>query len=586
MPRQVFSSHSGPVLGPAGASRLSCTPPPSSRINYGASRAGVPALPARPQLVQQRLPASVVVRPQGLAQSGQASTPMLAKAGQVRPVSRSVQAPAAVVTPRRMEEPKKEQKVIETITELLKDRKVLKRAVVQCFKRVVRSEADDSVDLEGLHKIREALARVLEVPPEAFGDLQNNFLCFDFDGSGELEVNEVYKLVKHQLRQYRKQLGGDTSFVHMPFRSLQQAGYVVYKELGRGSQGVAKLARDATGREFCVKCLQKSSMSASGIEELQEEFQTLQLLAHDNIAQVSEIFQDSQYYYMVGEPYHGGDFMTLTKRAKEQSVQMTEDWWRNIFRQCCEAIEFMHEQSMMHCDIKEPNLMLKTSDFREPEVVLIDFGVCKAMVTSSNGMPGGTPGYMPPETIQNRKWFPRGDVFAMGVMFIQVLLGKSPPLGPRTTTTPGGIFVEGCQTIQDIFNATMSREPPFVMMPPALSNLTDLLRRMLNKKMTERPTASQVLGLQWFEDGDVPLKPKHLRSRNDWATVGITRSFLERDSVAGENDSPAVQAMKQLQRNLAAGPRSRTVTATTVTTASDSDGDDPSPTGRRVVLTS
>ncbi|CAE7945840.1 BRI1, partial [Symbiodinium sp. KB8] len=104
----------------------------------------------------------------------------------------------------------------------------------------------------------------------------------------------------------------------------------------------------------------------------------------------------------------------------------------------------------------EPNIMIKSRDFRQPEVVVIDFGVCRAMVTAPNGMPGGTPGYMPPETIQQRKWLPRGDVFCLGVTFIQVLLDKSPPTGPRTTATPGGIFVEGCQTIQDIFNATIT----------------------------------------------------------------------------------------------------------------------------------
>ncbi|CAJ1336628.1 unnamed protein product [Effrenium voratum] len=442
----------------------------------------------------------------------------------------------------------KDQKAINTITDLLKnDRTALKRNVVQCFKRV--EEDDDCVDCDGLTQICEALANDLDLPLKAFGDLKNNFLCFDFDGSGMLEVNEVYKVVKHQLRQYRKLLGGETLVVNMPFRTLQQAGYTVYKELGRGSQGVAKLAKDPAGREFCVKCLKKDTMCASGIEELQEEFQTLQLLAHDNIAQVFEIFQDGQFYYMVGEPYHGGDFMTLTPRAKEQGVSMTEDWWRGIFRQCAEAVEFMHEQSMMHCDLKEPNIMIKTRDFRNPEVVIIDFGICRAMVTASNGMPGGTPGYMPPETIQQRKWFPRGDVFCLGVTFIQVLLDKSPPTGPRTTATPGGIFVEGCQTIQDIFNATLTRKPPLEMMPPPLADLTDLLAAMLDKDVRKRPTASQVLGLQWFE-GALSPNSRKMRSRNDWATVGITKSFLARPSVADEGANPAMKALRELQRSL------------------------------------
>eukprot|EP00439_Symbiodinium_sp_Y106_P018382 s206_g2.t1 len=135
-------------------------------------------------------------------------------------LSRSSTLPMARTNPQ-------DQKSISPITELLKDRSVLKRAVVQCFKRV--EEEDDAVDCEGLLQVCEALSKVLELPLAAFGDLQNNFLCFDFDGSGMLEVNEVYKVVKHQLRQYRKTLGGETAVVNMPFRTLTQAGFTVYK---------------------------------------------------------------------------------------------------------------------------------------------------------------------------------------------------------------------------------------------------------------------------------------------------------------------------------------------------------------------
>eukprot|EP00933_Yihiella_yeosuensis_P010639 TRINITY_DN11737_c0_g1_i1.p1 TRINITY_DN11737_c0_g1~~TRINITY_DN11737_c0_g1_i1.p1 ORF type:complete len:621 (+),score=115.38 TRINITY_DN11737_c0_g1_i1:39-1865(+) len=439
-------------------------------------------------------------------------------------------------------------KICKTISELLKNRDVLKRAVVQCFKRA--DDGEECLDLKGLIEFRKVLSQVLQVPNEAFGDLQNEFLCFDFDGSGSLEVNEVYKLVKFHLRQYRKELGGEATTVDMPFMTMQQAGFTVYKELGRGSQGVAKLAKDKSGNEVCVKCLQKNTMSAGGIEEMQEEFQTLQDLQCDAIAMVFEIFQDSQCYYMVGEPYHGGDLMTLKQKARAQKVDLTEDWWRNLLMQACEGLEFMHEQAMMHCDIKEPNIMLKTNNMHDPQLVYIDFGVCKAMVHSPNGMPGGTPGYMPPETILQRKWFPRGDVFCLGVTFLQVLIDKMPPTGPRTTATPGGIFVEGCQTVQDIFNATRSRAAPLHLVPKSMQGLRSLFELMLDKNIQNRPTASQVLGDSWFLEasgGD-----RKMRSRNDWATVGITKSFLARSSVGGDDESvsPAVKALHQLRKQL------------------------------------
>lgn len=439
-------------------------------------------------------------------------------------------------------------RLCKAISLLLEDRNVLKRAVVQCFNTVAKESGQ--VGPEGLEEVRAVLSRVLQVPLEVFNDIQSDFPYFDFDGNGFLEVNEVYKLVKFHLRQYRKQLGGESATVDMPFKSMEQCGFTVTKELGRGSQGIAKLVHNKSGRQLCVKCLQKPSMSTSGMEELFEEFKTLQNLECDRIAKVFELFQDSTFYYMVAEPYFGGDFMSLVHRATSRKVPLTEQWWRNIFRQCCEGLQFMHEQAMMHCDIKEPNLMLKTDDLNKPQVVIIDFGVCRAMVQQPNGLPGGTPGYMPPETILKQKWWPKGDIFCLGVTLLQVLTGKSPPLGDRTTATPGGIFIEGCRTVQDMFDATLSRQPPFHLVPNVWPGMRNLLQAMLAKDLSTRSTSKQILSHPWFDDGcDTERTP--LRSRSAWATIGITKSFLDRECDDDEEVSPAVEAIRKLQRNLA-----------------------------------
>ncbi|CAK9075111.1 unnamed protein product [Durusdinium trenchii] len=72
----------------------------------------------------------------------------------------------------------------------------------------------------------------------------------------------------------------------------------------------------------------------------------------------------------------------------------------------------------------------------------------------------------------------------------------------------------------------------------------------LNKDVTKRPTASQVLGYQWFENALTPSRK--MRGRNNWATVGITKSFLARPSVAGDQANPAAKALRELQRSLGA----------------------------------
>merc|ERR1719446_1908809 len=115
---------------------------------------------------------------------------------------------------------------------------------------------------------------------------------------------------------------------------------------------------------------------------------------------------------------------------------------------------------MIHCDIKEPNIMVKTDDHQYPEIVIIDLGVATCM--ARDGALHGTPGYVPPETLETKMWFPVGDLFSFGVVIFQMLTNKVP-----TDSRPfAGIFQEGCSDARDVFAATRSREPPFHLMPP------------------------------------------------------------------------------------------------------------------------
>ena len=62
------------------------------------------------------------------------------------------------------------------------------------------------LDIASLQRFRTTLAQVIRVPEHAFGDLETEYIRFDFDGSGRLGLNEVYKLVKFHLREYRKKV--------------------------------------------------------------------------------------------------------------------------------------------------------------------------------------------------------------------------------------------------------------------------------------------------------------------------------------------------------------------------------------------
>jgi serine/threonine protein kinase len=388
----------------------------------------------------------------------------------------------------------------------------------------------------------------LALPATAFGDPNVDILRFDFTGTGSLKLNEAYKLVKFHLFEYRKYLGGAPEKIDIPFRTVKTAGYTITKKLGAGNQGTAYLANDADWREFCIKSFRKNQMNSGGLEMLKDEFEALRLLHCDSIAGAFEMFQDLEYVYLVGDAFYGGDLTSLHKRAQAQGIEMDEQWWGDLFKQLLEALTFMHKQAMIHCDIKEPNLMIKTADFRAPQAVVIDLGVARAMASQTEGTPHGTPGYVPPETWDTMKWFPSGDIFSLGVVMLQLL------------TRVDKIFSSGCTTIKEIRDATISRTPPLHLIPGSMPNLRDVTSRFLRKSIDDRPRSEEALKYhllvmsvasprlemsKFSPRGSYPLQKIH--PRNVFASQGITSTFVMNMGDSREDD--AVEGGQEVKAN-------------------------------------
>lgn len=408
------------------------------------------------------------------------------------PVVTPIQQPAPSFTPQPAQLPAPPPK----LEGMLKNREVLKGHVYQAFQAAGGAGGANGLDKPHFRTFVAKLAECVGVSPNVFSCPDDQHMRFDFNGTGLLKPDELYKFAFFNLAKYWRTAASSGALSvssGIPRKTISAAGYRVVKELGSGAQGGAKLAvHVSTGQEVCIKVIAKMSAQQVGMAQLQDEYLCQRLTAADHVLKMQEIFQDNQNFYMISEPYHGGDLTTLAKRARQQGVTLNGAWWKNIFRQGLNALFHLHGHAMMHCDIKEPNMMIKSSDFKQPHICLIDFGIARAMADDSTET-CGTPGYIPPETWSTGKWFPKGDCFSWGVCMVQMMADKLPPLGARTAFSPGGIFLEGCATFPEIQNATRNRQPPFHLMQPQDRAIVTLASKCLSKLPRGRPTSKQGL---------------------------------------------------------------------------------------------
>mmetsp|Transcript_27018 Transcript_27018/g.62406 ORF Transcript_27018/g.62406 Transcript_27018/m.62406 type:complete len:640 (-) Transcript_27018:2-1921(-) len=324
--------------------------------------------------------------------------------------------------------------------------------------------------------------------------LETLFARFDFNGNGRLDEAEFVKMFTISLKHsWVARTGTPTEDVKVRETTLEDAGYTVEKELGKGGQVLAYLAsHQMSNSRYCIKVYTKGDAHAFGLEELREEFAIMHQLRHENIARTYEVFQDHSNYYLVNQPCFGGDLSEIGTHIVGK-VNITERWWKAIFAQCLDGLTYLHGHAIMHCDIKEATIKVACNDsFRAPQILLTDFSLATGFLDEGTGAKG-TPGYIPPETWQTKIWYPRGDIFSLGVVFFQLLTGLVPTAHNRVP----GLFTYGAKSVEDVARFTQDRDPELDNFPQ-WEQAKDLVQSMLRKHRTERPVAPVACKHDWF----------------------------------------------------------------------------------------
>lgn len=269
--------------------------------------------------------------------------------------------------------------------------------------------------------------------------------------------------------------------------------FVIVKKLGEGGQGSMYLVRmkSRPSEMRCVKFYDKSNANAP-LDDIKDEFQLMRSLDSPLVARTFEIFEDMTHVYLVNEPYFGGNLTTLVAKATDAGVQVTEAWFQHALVQTVHGIMYLNQQHVMHCDLKEANIMVATGDWARPRLVLIDFGLATKFMGGLEA--GGTPGYIPPETWERGYWVPKGDVFSLGVVFFQLLGGVS--------NLFSGALGRCCDT-GDVARCTCMAIPPFQVFNDR-PDFQALVAGMLTKAPEQRPQISAVAQHPWFRNRNGP----------------------------------------------------------------------------------
>jgi serine/threonine-protein kinase PpkA len=243
---------------------------------------------------------------------------------------------------------------------------------------------------------------------------------------------------------------------------IEIAGYRIQQLLGKGGMASVYLAlQESVQREVALKVMAPTLVGEEFGERFLREARIAARLRHPHVVQVHDVGRSGDWHYIAMEYLSGGP---LLRRDPPRDLPFT----LRAVREIATALDYAHRRGVVHRDIKPDNILLRD----DGAAVLTDFGIARASDSARMtqvGMIMGTPHYMAPEQASGEPIDGRADLYALGIVFHELLLGRVP-----------------FDADDWVAVGMMHLSAPLPRLPPRLGLVQPLLDSLLAKQPAER----------------------------------------------------------------------------------------------------
>jgi serine/threonine protein kinase len=280
-------------------------------------------------------------------------------------------------------------------------------------------------DLSGFEFLQQLHARSNAVSPPCLvlsgaGDEESITSCYEMGAVDFLRKPFGYGELMAKLKRILGRTKRPTNSA--PTNAIPQriGEYQVRSEIGRGGMGVIyEVSKVGQEKSLALKAITSQQLDNESLLRFRREIDILATLQHPNLAKIFDAGRDNAFYYYVMDHIDGFSLQQhLSLNGRMKPVEVAE-----ILAVFGETLQYLHDHNIVHRDIKPSNVIRR----RDGHYFLVDFGLAKCFVDTQLTLKSdviGTPQYMAPEIIRGLPPDQRSDIYSLGILVLEMLLGQ------------------------------------------------------------------------------------------------------------------------------------------------------------------